>query len=69
MNDAVREAKRDALCERMEAAMPSECDCGARDWKCIFSDRNHGSNLDGRFVMMMRVWECRNCGCEVEVMG
>ena len=71
MNDAetIREdAKRDALDDRMVEAMPDECECGARDWKCIGTDPNYGADADGRRGVMLREWECRNCG-NIEVTG
>lgn len=54
------DAKRDAY----QDDGPDPCECGMRQWSLAQTD-----DADGRRGVPLRLWECRNCGREQEVLS
>ena len=61
------DAKRERHEEKMESLMPGECgDCGASEWNLVDTFL-YGDDADGNRGVPMRVWGCRECDNETEV--
>lgn len=62
-----QEAKRDAYYDKIEPLLPDEpCGCGMRQWFLVDTDV-YGADADGNRGVPLRLWECKNCGNEVEM--